>query len=252
MIDTHAHIYDEVFQDDIDLVIDKAKTTGITQILMPNIDFTSIDRMLKVESCYPHYCLPMMGLHPCSVKEDFETQLEVVEMWAKKRHFIAIGEIGLDLYWDKSFFEQQKKAFLIQCRWAVEMNLPVVIHCRESINETIKLLKSMKEPPKGVFHCFTGDAAQGEQIIDLGMFLGIGGVATFKNAGMKNVLPLMDSSFMVLETDSPYLAPVPYRGKRNEPSYIEEVAKKLAVLVSKDISEIKSITTVNAKNLFGI
>ena len=172
-------------------------------------------------------CFPMMGLHPCSVKKDFERELYIVEDWLSKRRFSAVGEIGTDLYWDKTFFEQQKEAFMIQVSWAKKYGLPIVIHCRESIDETIELVEQMQDGNlRGIFHCFSGTAEQAKRITKLGFYLGIGGVVTFKNGGLDKVIPEIDLEHMVLETDSPYLAPVPHRGKRNEPCYIPLVAKQ--------------------------
>ena len=218
MIDTHAHIYAEEFSEDIDLVIDRATEFGISKILMPNIDHESIDGMLELEEKYPDMCYSMIGLHPCSVKADFEKHLYEVEEWLKKRKFLAVGEMGTDLYWDKTFWEEQQEAFRIQCKLALKHDLPVVIHCRETIDETIELVKEFSDQGlKGVFHCFTGNEDQANRITQMGFYLGLGGVATFKNGGLNEVIPLMDKNRIVLETDSPYLAPTPNRGKRNEP-----------------------------------
>jgi TatD DNase family protein len=218
---------------------------------MPNIDHSSIDDMMEVEQRFPDQCLSMMGLHPCSVKKDFEKELYIVENWLSKRKFSAVGEIGTDLYWDKTFWEQQKEAFRVQVTWAKKFNLPVVIHCRESINETIELLESLKDGNlKGVFHCFSGNMEQAKKIIEMGFYLGIGGVATFKNGGLDKVLPEIDLSNLVLETDSPYLAPVPYRGKRNSPVYIPLIAERIAQLNNVSIEEIMIATYNNASKLF--
>ncbi len=252
MIETHAHIYSEQFQEDIDEVIDRSREAGVERIYMPNIDHTSIDAMLELEDRYPGYCISMMGLHPCSVKADFEKELQIVEDWLGKRDFVAVGEMGTDLYWDKSFFEQQKEAFNIQSQWAVKYDLPIVIHCRESIDQTIELLEAMTpNQPRGVFHCFTGSVEQAKRILDLGFVLGIGGVATFKNGGLETVLSEIDLSQMVLETDSPYLAPAPNRGKRNEPSYIQLVAQKIAEVKNIGVKEVVQKTTMAANKLYG-
>ena len=193
----------------------------------------------------------MIGLHPCSVNKDFEKELYLVEEWLSKRKFCAIGEMGTDLYWDKTYFEQQKEAFNIQCRWAIEQDLPIVIHCRESINETIEMVESIgNQRLKGVFHCFTGDIEQAEKIIKLGFKLGIGGVATFKNGGLEPVLEATKLEDLLLETDSPYLAPVPYRGKRNEPSYLVHVARKIAEVKGLSYDEVCRVTSQNTKQLF--
>jgi len=192
-----------------------------------------------------------MGLHPCSVKKDFEKELYLVENWLSKRSFAAIGEMGTDLYWDKSFWEEQKEAFKIQVAWAKQYDLPIVIHCRESIEETITLIEELKsEKLRGVFHCFTGTAEQATRINKLGFYLGLGGVATFKNSGLDKVIPNLDLDYLILETDSPYLSPVPYRGKRNEPSYIPIIGEKIAQLMNKSVDEIQLATTNNALTLF--
>lgn len=252
-IDTHAHIYLEEFDADHTAMLVRAETAGIKKILMPNIDHTSIDRMLEVELKSGGTCLPMMGLHPCSVKRDFEKELYQVEHWLSKRKFLAIGEIGTDLYWDKTFWEQQKEAFRIQVKWAKDYQLPIVIHSRDSVDQTIALVEELKdEKLTGVFHCFTGTEEQARQIIDLGFYLGIGGVATFKNAGMDQVIPELPMEKMVLETDSPYLAPVPHRGKRNEPSYLPLVAAKVAQLKNISLEEVQQVTSRNASVLFKV
>ncbi|MFK7952820.1 MAG: TatD family hydrolase [Ekhidna sp.] len=251
MIDTHAHIYTEEFGEDLDEVIQRSKEIGISKILMPNIDHESIDLMLDVEKSYPDYCYSMMGLHPCSVKEDFEKHLYEVEEWLGRRKFLAVGEMGTDLHWDKTFWEQQKEAFKIQCELALKHNLPIVIHCRESIDETIELVTAFYERGlKGVFHCFTGNAEQANRITSMGFYLGIGGVATFKNGGLNEVIPSLDRNKIVLETDSPYLAPTPNRGKRNEPAFVRLVAEKVAEYLNLSIQEVNQLTTTNANALF--
>jgi TatD DNase family protein len=217
---------------------------------MPNIDQSSIDRMLELES-KDSRCIPMIGLHPCSVEKGFEKELYIVEDWLSKRKWVAVGEIGTDLYWDKTFWAQQQEAFKIQCHWAIKDDIPVVIHCRESIDETIRLIESIGDKKLGgVFHCFTGTVEQAKKIIDLGFYLGIGGVVTFKNGGLDKVIPHLDNNKMVLETDSPYLSPTPNRGKRNEPSYINLVASKVAEFKNITVDEVAEMTTRNALNLF--
>ena len=193
----------------------------------------------------------MMGLHPCSVKGDFEKELYIVEEWLSKRSFHAVGEMGTDLYWDKTFWDQQKEAFVTQVNWAKKYNLPLVIHCRQSIDETIELLKPMSGGTlTGIFHCFSGNSTQAKQIIEMGFYLGIGGVATFKNGGLDKVLPEVPLDKLVLETDSPYLAPMPFRGKRNEPSYIPLIADKVATLMNVTREEVELATTKNAEKVF--
>ena len=247
MIDTHAHIYLEHFEEDLDEVIKRARETGVKKILLPNIDSTSIESMLKLEEKYPDLCYPMMGLHPCSVKKE----LKLVEDWFSKRSFLAVGEMGTDLYWDKTFWEQQKEAFHFQCELALKYDLPIVIHCRETIDKTIDLVRQYEgKGLKGVFHCFTGSIEQGKQITDQGFYLGLGGVSTFKNGGMDQVIPHLDRSKIILETDSPYLTPTPHRGKRNEPAYVSLVADKVSEYLNMSKEELDTLTTANANALF--
>lgn len=249
-IDTHAHIYDKAFQKDLEETIESCREKGMEKIYMPNVDRSSIDAMLEVEARYPE-CIATMGLHPCSVGRHFEKELYTVEEWLEKRPFAAVGEIGLDLYWDKTYAEQQKEAFRIQSAWAKEKGIPIVIHCREAFAETLALVEELKdERLKGVFHCFTGSLEEAEKAIELGFFLGIGGVATFKNGGLDKVLPHIGLEHLLLETDSPYLAPVPYRGKRNSPAYIPHIAEKIAGLCDKPLKEVYQETTLNAHKLF--
>lgn len=250
-IDTHAHIYLEEFDADRTDMLARAIAAGVEKIFMPNIDHTSIDRMLELELKSGGSCLPMMGLHPCSVKKDFEKELYQMENWISKRKFSAIGEMGTDLYWDKTFWEQQQEAFRIQVGWAKQHKLPVVIHSRDSLDQTIELVEQLKdENLTGVFHCFTGTEEQAKRIFDLGFYVGLGGVATFKNSGMDKVIPSLMLDKLVLETDSPYLAPVPNRGKRNEPAYIPLIATKVAELKNISLAEVQRLTTENATKLF--
>ena len=251
MIDTHAHIYLPEFDDDIDEVINAAMDAGVSRIYMPNIDHRSIEPMLELEQEHIGYCVPMMGLHPCYVKEDFRKELKTVEGWLEKRPFCAIGEIGTDLYWDKSHRNEQVEAFEIQISWAKELDIPIVIHCRESIDMTIDIVATQQDGNlKGVFHCFTGSADQAARITDLNFSLGIGGVATFKNGGLDKVLPEVYLKHLLLETDSPYLAPAPYRGKRNMPAYLTHIADRIAEIMSLEADTVISATTENAFNLF--
>ena len=250
-IDTHAHIYGDDFKNDIDDVLRRCAEERIDKIFMPNVDHTSIDAMMEVEHRRPSMCYAMMGLHPCSVKKDFERELYIVETWLAKRKFAAVGEIGTDLYWDKSFWGQQQEALTIQLGWAKKYNLPVVLHCRESINETIEIIgKHQDGTLKGIFHCFTGTAEQAAEIFKLGFKIGLGGVTTFKNGGLDKVIPDIDLRHVVLETDSPYLAPVPHRGKRNEPSYLKLISTKISQLMNRPIEEVQRTTTENATALF--
>lgn len=250
-IDTHAHIYLKDFKDDRAETMSRAAEMNVERIYMPNIDHTSIDEMFEMENRYPGQCIPMMGLHPCYVKKDFERELYIVESWLAKRKFSAIGEIGTDLYWDKTFWGQQQEAFRIQVGWARQYSLPVVIHCRESIDETIALVEQLNDGTlKGIFHCFSGNAEQAKRITDMGFLLGIGGVATFKKGGLDAVLPEVGLAHIVLETDSPYLAPVPHRGKRNEPSYIPLIAARISEILKTGVEEVRTHSTNNARNLF--
>ncbi len=250
-IDTHAHIYSKEFDLDREDVLSRCLDLGISKIYMPNVDHTSVDAMLEVEHKHPDQCISMMGLHPCSVKKDFEKELYKVEEWLSKRKFAAIGEMGTDLYWDKTLWEEQAEAFTIQIGWAKKYKLPVVIHCRESIDQTIELLAPLADQKlKGVFHCFSGTYEQAKKITEMGFYLGLGGVSTFKNGGMDVVIPDLDLDTIVLETDSPYLAPVPHRGKRNSPAYIPLIAARIAELKRISIEELQSMTTLNAQRLF--
>ena len=253
LIDTHAHLYAEQFDEDRAAMIERAVQEEVDLFFLPNIDSASIESMLDLEKRYPKRCFPMMGLHPCSVKENYKEELSVVRNWLDQRSFCAVGEIGIDLYWDKTFFEQQKEAFLMQVEWAKELEIPIVIHSRESIAIIIELLKPLKDHRlRGIFHCFTGDIRQAQEIIDLGFLMGIGGVLTFKKAGLDKTLADIDLEHLVLETDAPYLAPTPYRGKRNESAYVRLVAEKLATVKNKSLEEIAEVTTKNAERLFAV
>jgi len=250
-IDTHAHIYSPEFDSDREDVLSHCTDIGVKKIYMPNVDHTSVDAMLELEHKRPAQCIAMMGLHPCSVKKDFEKELYRVEEWLSKRKFAAVGEMGTDLYWDKTFWEQQKEAFRIQVAWAKRYELPIVIHCRESVDETIELLSPLLDGKlKGVFHCFSGTFDQAKRISSMGFYLGLGGVSTFKNGGMDKVIPDLELENIVLETDSPYLAPVPHRGKRNTPEYIPLIATKVAELKKITLEELMRISTANALRLF--
>jgi TatD DNase family protein len=252
-IDTHAHVYAEELTSSIDIVIENSIKAGISKIIMPAIDSTTLEAMLKVEAQFPANCIAMMGLHPCYVKENYKEELKLVEDWIGKRKFIAIGEIGLDFYWDKTFAKEQQFVFETQMQWAIDLQLPIAIHTRNAMGETIKAVKPFaKKGLRGVFHCFSGSKESAEQIIDMGFHLGLGGVLTYKNAGVAEAVKDIPMEYLVLETDAPYLAPVPYRGKTNEPAYMLEVAKKLAEIKSLPLHEIAAITTSNAQKLFGL
>ncbi|MCG7513018.1 TatD family hydrolase [Vibrio sp. MMH1-50] len=253
MIDTHAHIYASEFDNDRDEVVKRALEQGIDKILLPNIDLESIEPMLKTEAAYPETCRSMMGLHPCYVDGNVEQTLAIIRDWFEKHNFIAVGEIGIDLYWDKTFRVEQEMAFVTQLTWAKEMDLPVVIHTRDSIEETLTLLRQEQDGRlRGVFHCFGGSLEEAQAINELGFHLGLGGVSTFKNGGMDKVIPHLDMNWIILETDCPYLAPVPHRGKRNEPAYTSLVAARVAELRGESLEAIDALTTKNAEELFSL
>lgn len=253
LIDTHTHLYSEKFANDRDEVIQRARNAGVTMAILPAVDSTSHQAMLELEAAYPDFCPAMIGLHPVSVKENYEAELALVRSELERRKWIAIGEIGMDLYWDKSFRSQQEDAFIRQCEWAVEFDLPIAIHARDSIEELLALIRDFNDQRlRGVFHCFTGDAAQGLEAIRLGFYLGIGGILTFKNGGIDKVLHQWPQNRIVLETDAPYLAPKPYRGKRNETSYVRFVAEKMAILWETTLPEVGRITTENTRQLFDL
>lgn len=254
IIDTHSHIYSEEFDNDLPDVINRAKQAGVEKILLPNIDIESLDRLHAIADRYDGYCIPMMGLHPTSVKEDYMHQLEVIREQLDKKKYIAIGEIGIDLYWDKTFEKEQRYTFEEQLRWSIEFDLPVAIHSRDAIAECVECIKNVgAEKLRGVFHSFGGTETELQDILDLKNFLlGINGVVTFKNSTLTTVLQKTDLSHIIIETDSPYLAPVPYRGKRNESSYTVNVVERLAGIYNISPEEVGEITTKNAKKLFQI
>jgi len=253
LADSHAHLYLEQFDTDRSEVIRNALAHDIRYILLPNIDKDSIIPMMDLVRDFPKICFPMIGLHPTSVGEDYAEQLEVVKEWLKKGQFIAVGEIGIDLYWDKSFFKEQQEVFRIQTELAMEYDLPLVIHSRNSFDEIFSLLDEIYRPGMtGIFHCFTGTLAQADHIVGLGFKLGIGGVLTYKNSGLADVVKEVSLDHLLLETDAPFLAPVPYRGKRNESVYTLEIAKKLAEVKGVKVEEVAEVTTQNALNLFKI
>lgn len=253
LIDTHCHIYSSEFDADRQAMLSRAEYEGITKMLMPAIDISTHAQMLGLEDEYPGKCLSMMGLHPCSVKENYLDELSVVEEHFEKRSFVAVGETGLDFYWDLTYTVQQYRVFQRQIELALHYNIPIVIHSRNSIDECIEFVqKNQNGKLKGVFHCFSGSIEQALKITDLNFYLGIGGVLTFKKSGLETVLKQMVLDHIVLETDAPYLAPVPFRGKRNECSYLKYVAEKLAEVKSVTPEEIAEITTANAKELFDL
>ena len=251
--DTHTHLYSEQFDEDRAAMIQRAKDAGVSRFFIPAIDSSYTQRMLDLESNFKDDVFLMMGLHPTSVKENYKEELTHVREWLDKRAFIGIGEIGIDLYWDRSFLVQQQEAFKTQIQWAKEKKLPIVIHCREAFNEIFEVLETEKGSDLfGIFHCFTGTLEQAQKAISYNMKLGIGGVATFKNGKIDKFLNTIDIKHIVLETDAPYLAPTPYRGKRNESSYITQVLSKLASIYNVSAEEIAHITTENSKAVFGV
>ena len=253
LIDTHCHVYMEQFDQDLDEVIQSAKRQGIQHILMPNVDEDSVNRLHHLADTYPGFCIPMMGLHPCDVEEDWSEELDHLLAWFDKRDYIAVGEIGLDLFWDKTTLDRQSLALKRQIEFAIDRNLPVVLHTRDSTDKTLDILAEYKGSNlRGVLHCFSGSLEQAQRAIKLNMMLGIGGVLTFKNAGVAEVVKQIDLEHMIVETDAPYLPPVPHRGKRNEPAYVYHVAAFLAELRGQGLAEIGRITTENAKRLFGL
>jgi TatD DNase family protein len=252
LIDTHCHLYSEEFFDDIDLVIERAKKEGVQRFYLPAIDSSATGAMLQLEEKFPGQCIPMIGLHPCYVKENFKSELELVKDWLSKRNFAAIGEIGLDHYWDKTFVKEQEEAFRLQIEWSLKYKLPIVIHNRNATRETIDIVKEfVPKGARGIFHCFGGTLEEAKEIIDLDFYLGIGGVITYKKAGLSEVLAQIDLKHVVLETDAPYLTPVPFRGKRNESSYLKYIVDRLAEVKGITVEEVASITTANAQKIFG-
>jgi TatD DNase family protein len=250
-IDSHAHLYHDQFDTDRAEMIARAKAVGITKIVLPNIDLTTIEAMESLETAFSELCFAAIGLHPCHAFTDYQEVMQQMEAHLHRRKWIAIGETGIDLYWDKTFIEEQKAAFQIQLDWAKNLDLPIIIHSRESTPECIDQVRKAQDGRlRGVFHCFGGSLEEAKQIIDLGMYLGIGGVATFKKSGLDAVLPAIGLSHVVLETDAPYLAPVPYRGKRNESAYTRLVAEHISELFIQPLSQVARITTANAQNLF--
>ena len=252
LTDTHAHLYLPEFEGELEPVLTHSRNLGVERIFLPNIDSSTIEALEKVCADHSDLCYPMMGLHPCSVKENFEKELEAVKDQLNQGSYYGVGEIGIDLYWDNTFLSQQKEAFKLQIEWAKEMNLPIIIHARNSFDEIFQIVDELNDDTLGgIFHCFTGSLAQAEKIIEYGGFkLGIGGVVTFKNAGLDQVVEQLDLDHLVLETDSPYLAPAPYRGKRNETPYLIHIAERIAQLKNTSIEKVAAMTTSNAGEIF--
>jgi TatD DNase family protein len=253
-IDTHAHLYTEEFDADRLEVLERAREVGVTRMILPAIDSKSHQAMIEMAKAHPTELYPLIGLHPTSVKDDYIQELAVVENYLSERSFFhGIGEIGIDLYWDKTHYKQQVDAFKKQVNWAKELKLPIVIHTRDSFNEVYQILEPMvNDDLTGIFHCFGGTVEEAEKITAMGFKLGIGGVLTFKNSKLDEVIHQIDINHIVLETDSPYLAPVPFRGKRNESSYLIRVAEKLAGVYNLSVKEVAQITTKNALRVFQI
>lgn len=250
--DTHTHLYDEQFQEDRDAMVQLSLDAGVTKMFLPNCDSETIAPMMQLAARWPQHCFPMMGIHPCYIKENYLQELAIAESWLQRQQFAAVGEIGLDYYWDKTFVDQQKEAFNTQMDWALQYNLPIVIHTRESMTDGIAMVSAkQKGKLRGVFHCFGGSPEEARQIIDLGFYLGIGGVATFKKSTLPDVLKDISLEHIVLETDAPYLAPVPYRGKRNESAYVPLIGTTIAAIKNCSVEEVAAITTKNAALLFG-
>lgn len=251
IIDTHTHLYLSEFTADIDEVIKRAGTEGVKKFYLPAIDSTETGNLLSLEERYPGLCFAMMGLHPCSVKENYKEELTLVYEWLQKRKFAAIGEIGLDFYWDKTFTSQQYESFHQQVEWALQFDMPVVLHTRNAVQQSIDVIKEYSgKNLHGIFHCFSGSLQNALDIIATGFYLGIGGVITYKNAGLAEVIREIDLKHIVLETDAPYLTPVPFRGKRNESAYLKYVVQKIAGVKNKSEEEVAAITTRNAQAIF--
>jgi TatD DNase family protein len=252
LIDTHAHLYANQFSGDRDAMIKRAIGQNIQQFVLPNIDLASIPGMLELEKEYPNRCFATMGLHPCSVEDNYIEVLNQMEKWLRERPFVAVGEIGLDYHWSKTHVKEQKDAFRIQCRWAMELDLPIIIHARDSMDDLIDLVTELKtdERLRGIFHCFGGSIEQANRIMELGFWMGIGGVITYKKSGLDQVVKDIPLEYLVLETDAPYLAPVPFRGKRNETAYTHYIADKLADAKGISLEEVAKATSQNAANIF--
>lgn len=253
LTDTHTHIYYETNPEKQEVQLNRCLHNNISRLFLPNVDSKSIPLVLALAERYPQNCFPMLGLHPCDVKENYEEELALIATAIASNKIYAIGEIGIDLYWDKSFLQQQQDAFNRQIEQAKSMNLPIVIHCRDAFDEVFEVLDQQNDDKlRGIFHCFTGDLQQANRAIDLGFYLGIGGVVTYKKAGLDKVVEQLDLSDLVLETDSPYLAPSPHRGKPNESSYLIHIAQKIADLKQTSLEHVAEITTSNSHKVFGI
>ncbi|MES3019570.1 MAG: TatD family hydrolase [Bacteroidota bacterium] len=253
LTDTHTHLYYEADPEKLAQLMQRCLEKNVNRLFLPNVDSSSIPQVFNLASLYPDNCFPMLGLHPCDVKENFEEELDLITRAKDQAKIYAIGEIGIDLYWDKTTLPFQQRAFRQQIAWAKDLNLPIVIHCREAFDEIFEILSELRDDRlRGIFHCFTGTAQQAAKVIDLNFYLGIGGVLTYKNSGLDKAIADVSLDHLVLETDSPYLTPVPFRGKPNESSYLVYVAQKLADLKQVSIEEVARVTTHNSKMVFGI
>ncbi len=251
LIDTHTHIYLAQFDQDRKDVIARAASEGISHMLMPNIDSHTVADMLKVARAFPDTCLPMMGLHPTSVKESYKTELDLIASWFEKGDFVAVGESGIDLYWDTSYEQAQKISLERHIEWALQYDLPLVLHARNSLKELFEVLWPYRQKNlRGVFHCYPGGVEDAKKVLDMGFVLGIGGVVTYRNSLMAEVVAAVDLEHIILETDAPFLAPVPHRGKRNESAWVRHVADKVAEIKGVDMDEVARVTTANARQLF--
>jgi TatD DNase family protein len=253
LTDTHTHLYYETDDAKRDALMHRCKENGIGRLFLPNVDVSSVPLVFSLKMSFPANCYPMLGLHPCSVKDAWENELNTIKEAAHQHKIVAIGEIGIDLYWDKTTLPRQIQAFKLQIAWAKSLKLPIVIHCRDAFNEVFEVLQQEKdENLRGIFHCFTGTFEQARKVIDLGFYLGIGGVVTYKNAGLDKVVAQIDLQHIVLETDSPYLTPVPHRGKPNESSYLIYIAQKVAEMHQTSLETVAGVTTENSKRIFGV
>ncbi|HOT13510.1 MAG TPA: TatD family hydrolase [Bacteroidales bacterium] len=251
LIDTHCHLFLEEFDSDVQAVVQRGVYQGVSTIINPNVDETTVEALNKICSAFPDICKPAYGIHPCSVKENYKALLSIIEKEISNNKPIAIGEIGLDLYWDKTFYKEQIDAFEIQLQWAKEVHLPVIIHTRDAVEQALDIVQ--KHPDvKGVFHAFSGTVEQAKRAIDLGYVLGIGGVVTFKNGGLDKIIGSIDLKNLVLETDAPYLTPTPYRGKRNEPAYLQLIVSKLSEIYQVEKEQVTEVTTLAAKSVFNL
>ncbi|SKB62987.1 TatD family hydrolase [Daejeonella lutea] len=253
LTDTHTHLYYEADPEKLTQLMQRCFDNEISRLFLPNVDSSSVPQVFNLVSRYPDNCFPMLGLHPCDVKENYQEELDLIKQASGQAKIYAIGEIGIDLYWDKATLPFQQQAFRKQIAWAKELSLPIVIHCREAFDEIFEILDEVKDDKlRGIFHCFTGTAEQAERAIELDFYLGIGGVLTYKNSGLDKALADVSLDHLVLETDSPYLTPVPFRGKPNESSYLVYIAQKLADLKQVSIEEVARVTTLNSKTIFGV